>query len=289
MNAWQHVAISYDESTGTKKLWVNGNLATSSATQGYAPNPSKDLHIGGGGDSGSQFRFDGNIDDASLFSTALDQSAIQLIMNSSVQGSSSSSFASDISTDISSQMEGVNASAFLRVPFNVTDPSTFDTLRLRMKYDDGFVAYLNGTVIASRNAPGSPAWNATATASHPDTASVIFEDIDISSSISALVVGDNVLAIHALNSTAIDSNALIVPELIAESSTGVISAPGYFLTPTPGAQNPFFDRLDWSTHRHGLPRWQCTHRCRATHRHGHSDSFIQCHFSRFTPLSRHVR
>ena len=49
-------------------------------------------------------------------------------------------------------MYGVNASAYLRVP--VTGPATtFDSLKLRMKFDDGFVAFLNGTEVARRSVP----------------------------------------------------------------------------------------------------------------------------------------
>ena len=42
----------------------------------------------------------------------------------------------------------------------------FSTLRLGMNYDDGFVAYLNGTEVARRNAPDSLAWNSVASAEH---------------------------------------------------------------------------------------------------------------------------
>ena len=37
----------------------------------------------------------------------------------------------------------------------VQDPSRLTSLTLRMRYDDGFVAYLNGLEVARRNAPGS--------------------------------------------------------------------------------------------------------------------------------------
>ena len=47
----------------------------------------------------------------------------------------------------------------------VADPSAISFLRLRMKYDDGFVAYLNGTRVAAQNAPANPDWNSTASAS----------------------------------------------------------------------------------------------------------------------------
>ena len=53
-------------------------------------------------------------------------------------------------------MATVNASAYVRVPFTVADQATLDgvgTLRLNMKYDDGFVAYINGTRVADQNQP----------------------------------------------------------------------------------------------------------------------------------------
>jgi hypothetical protein len=71
-----------------------------------------------------------------------------------------------IGLDLGAAMSNVNASAYLRVPFNVPDPGLFKALTLRMRYDDGFVAYLNGTEIARRNAPPTNAWNSTATANH---------------------------------------------------------------------------------------------------------------------------
>ena len=56
-------------------------------------------------------------------------------------------------TDIETAMKGVNPSVFLRIPFNVANPADIQTLKLKMKYNDGFVAYLNGNEIARRNTP----------------------------------------------------------------------------------------------------------------------------------------
>ncbi len=57
-------------------------------------------------------------------------------------------------------MLGVNSTAYIRIPFQVDgDPGQFDRLKLRMKYDDGFVAYLNGQKIAEGNAPTTPQWD----------------------------------------------------------------------------------------------------------------------------------
>ncbi len=56
-------------------------------------------------------------------------------------------------TDIRSAMRGVNPSLYVRFPFNVSDPASIETLKLKLKYNDGLVAYLNGKEILKRNAP----------------------------------------------------------------------------------------------------------------------------------------
>jgi len=123
-----------------------------------------------------------------------------------------------IATDLESEMDDVNASAFIRVPFDLGKVGAVDALTLRMKYDDGFIAYLNGLEVARRNAPADAGWNANATASHSDARAVVFEDIDIPTALNVLRPGRNVLAIHGLNRTSSSSDFLILPELVALSS-----------------------------------------------------------------------
>ena len=71
-----------------------------------------------------------------------------------------------IATDIRAAMQSVNSSVFIRMPFYVSDPSVLRELRLRMRYDDGFAAYLNGQPVAASNAPAALAWNSAATIAH---------------------------------------------------------------------------------------------------------------------------
>lgn len=126
-----------------------------------------------------------------------------------------------------------NASAFIRIPFTVADPNAFQTLKLRMRYDDGFAAYINGQLVASRNAPGSPQWNSSATNTRSDT--LVYEDILFTNSPGLLASGANVLAIHGMNINAADSDFLILPEL-----QGIINGASvlrYFTPATPGADN----------------------------------------------------
>ena len=143
-------------------------------------------------------------------------------------------FEANIGADVGSRMQGVNASLWSRIEFEVESLSQIDRLTLRMRYDDGFVAYLNGVEVAGRHAPGSLAWDSSATAEHPDEEAVEFIDIDITSHLASLVVGTNVLAIHGLNVGAGDADFLILPEL-ATTRTGHVGQ--FFTVPTPGGPN----------------------------------------------------
>jgi hypothetical protein len=140
-----------------------------------------------------------------------------------------------IRTDLETAMRGVSSSAYVRVPFEVADPARYGSLFLRMKYDDGFVAYLNGVEVARRNAPPAPGHDARATADRPALQASGYQDIDISSRLGLLASGPNVLAIHGLNDDPLSGDFLILPEL-AEITT-VSMAEGFFDEPTPGAEN----------------------------------------------------
>ena len=62
-----------------------------------------------------------------------------------------------IGSQVAGLMRGSNATAYVRVPFVVADPASLDQLKLRIWYNDGFVAYLNGVLVAARRAPADGA------------------------------------------------------------------------------------------------------------------------------------
>jgi len=139
-----------------------------------------------------------------------------------------------IGLDVESGMWNQNPTVYVRIPFAVVDPADFTTLTLRMKYDDGFVAYLNGTEVARRHAPDTAGWNAAAAGEHPDGQAVVFESIDISSYLLSLRSGDNVLAIQGLNLGAGDDDFLALPELVGGTNGWLTQ---YYSPPTPGPLN----------------------------------------------------
>ena len=122
-----------------------------------------------------------------------------------------------IGLDVDAQMDGIRQTVYIRQDFTVNDAAEWDALTLRMKFDDGFVAYLNGQKVAESNAPASPAWDSGALAVHNATTSV-FENFDITAHLQHLVSGNNVLAIHGLNRLLTSSDLLMLPELVASDA-----------------------------------------------------------------------
>ena len=115
-------------------------------------------------------------------------------------------------------------SIYLRFSFDVANPNAFQNLALRMRYDDGFVAYLNGSEVARANVAGSVAFDSTAS-SHSDSLAVNFVDFTLPGA--SLVAGTNVLAIQAINQSFSSSDMLCEPELIDQ----------------PGANGGYFENL----------------------------------------------
>ena len=158
-----------------------------------------------------------------------------------------------IATDVALPMYGKSSSAYVRAPFTVADPAVFSSLTLRVKYNDGFAAYLNGTKIASRNAPATPVWNSVATAVRPAASALVYEEIDVTGNLGLLRAGDNVLALHGLNESATGAQFLMLAELVENKLLGSTTN-HYFAAPTPGTYNDgadlaFVDDLKFSPSR----------------------------------------
>lgn len=118
-------------------------------------------------------------------------------------------------TDIADVLGSAGGTVLLRIPFQVADTSCLETVTLRMRYDDGFVAWLNGTEIVRRNVsaavPGE--LSTQALANRPPAQSLAAETLDITPFKHALVNGVNVLAIQGWNYRADDPDCLLAPEL----------------------------------------------------------------------------
>lgn len=110
---------------------------------------------------------------------------------------------------------GKSPSANIRIPFSLTNHGALSYLKLRVQCDDGFVAWLNGTEIASQSKPASLLWNSAATNGADDQAAITWRDIDIPQHLGLLRAGDNLLAVQAMNSSNTSSDLLFNCELAA--------------------------------------------------------------------------
>jgi hypothetical protein len=154
-----------------------------------------------------------------------------------VEGSASLTnlYSTLIQTNLLNEIQNQNSSVFIRIPFSVVDKSKYDFMYLNVRYDDGFAAYLNGSLVAIRNTPAGLAWNAVATAEHSKPAAILYETINLTPYVYLLNNGNNVLAIHGLNLTSGDEDFLMDVQLTAnEANCGPV---GYLGQMTPGQVN----------------------------------------------------
>lgn len=238
-NRWHHVAVVFDrDATHTSYVYIDG---TSSATgtngsNGWTFSTGNPIEIGRCSISNhtpslATSNYNGYLDDYRFYNTALSSGDIGSIANRSDEGVTSL----DAGIDVKSAMQNVNPSAFVRYSFTLDDPNNISNLRLTVRYCDGFVVWINGVQVASRNTPASPVWNSSATAVHSSNWSYTGVIDDLSGL--NLHAGTNILAIQGLNNTTADGSFLIAAQLSANLVSGYGTDARYFVTPTPGAKN----------------------------------------------------
>lgn len=136
-----------------------------------------------------------------------------------------SNYAPFINFDVEAEMHNnpLTPAIYIRAPFTISESvPSYDFMTLQIQYDDGFVAYLNGTQVAiSNNLPASPDWNDQTTTDHQDVLAEQFANFDITAHLGLLQPGQNVLAIHGVNHGSGSSDFLISPRIVAgENTTG---------------------------------------------------------------------
>ena len=142
-----------------------------------------------------------------------------------------------IATDVGDAMFDVNSSIYVRSTFQVPDPQKFDALVLRVRVNDGFVAFLNGQEITRKNAPTSPAWNSGSGFPRSAGSTFSIDHINLSPSFDLLTGGTNVLAIHGLNRFRSNEDFLLWFELEAITVNGQTTTQEFFEVVTPGWPN----------------------------------------------------
>lgn len=113
----------------------------------------------------------------------------------------------DLATSLA-ELRGATPTLYARLAFEVPSAGVVDDALLRLRYDDGFVAWLNGNEVARRNVPAGAGPRTPASARHPG------DDYETFALPPALLrSGRNVLAVEVHNVAADDATLALAPEL----------------------------------------------------------------------------
>ncbi len=126
-------------------------------------------------------------------------------------------------------------SVFMRLEFEVSALNEIEALLLDMDFDDGFVAYLNGTEIARTHVSGDvPAFDQPADALHEARLYTGVDPDRYEVDPNVLIAGTNVLAVEVHNESLTSSDLTAIPVLsvgINTTSTHYRNVPDWFDAP----------------------------------------------------------
>ncbi len=211
------------------KLYHNGILVASEPDHIGAIPVASDWTLGSRASADGDFLY-GSLDEVYFFNAALSDSDVVSLFDTIVPlwtaidyesartwgfgpGGHGYNFDEFMMTDISFEMRGVSASVLTRGEFDLSSKQleSINYLELNMVYDDGFVAYLNGTAIHRENAPLVVHGQSKATLPHlPETEEVTF---NLEDHVDLLRSGINVLAVQGLNNWIQSDDFLIHSQL----------------------------------------------------------------------------
>ena len=263
-NTWHHLVVSYESGvTNELKIYVDGTLASQHSEYGGLLEDSglSPFAIGLARPGGSEVGdFEGLIDEVAVWDIALESSHVAALFNGT-NPPLLSGYDHLIGLDLTSDLQHNNASAYIRIPFSTTGVDSFDLFRLRMQYDDAFVASINGVEVARAGVIGQVQWDSAADADRPDFAALTVDEFFIANQPGLLVnaPSQNILAIQLLNFDPSAIRALAHPELDAIQSqriqvltsealsvTAFVPADNVLLDSWTGGNEPFDDAAWWS-------------------------------------------
>jgi hypothetical protein len=126
-------------------------------------------------------------------------------------------------------MQGNYTSVYFRKTFEVDDPNSVVSLRLDVKYDDGFNAWINGTHVAQDNVSSDELpYNAQANNLRENFGFATFALPDPNS---CLVSGTNILAVQLLNKSSnnpAQKDAFFDASLVVEAPGSALTNPGKY-------------------------------------------------------------
>lgn len=162
-----------------------------------------------------------------------------------------------VTTDVRDGMQGVNSTLYVRATFKVENVQNVGVTQLRVHFEDGFVAFINGVEVARRNAPDELEHDSRATDSQQDRDVLKGEQFIIKGHREFMRDGQNVLAIHALNNGRSSRDFLIQIGMDAFQLLDTeVHGFEFFETPSPESPNgsgfPGSARMPQASHESSL-------------------------------------
>jgi hypothetical protein len=197
---------------GHLMVWMSGHPAQSLAPHGTSPTVRTIPFDGTLIHSGAEWKYRSfqqtDKDDATTESLPKNWMRIDYVDNHFPVGRAGFGYGDD---DDTTELSPGTTIVLLRHEFVLERLPATESLVLQIDYDDGFIAYLNGNKVASRNTPeGKLNRRSVATDSHD---AGVPERLDLSAHMDLLRVGTNVLAIAGLNNSKLSSDLSLHPIL----------------------------------------------------------------------------
>lgn len=204
-----------------KEIWQNGRLWHSGDSA--APLQAvRGLWLGSARDGTSSYP--GKLDEVAVWAGALSPADIEALA-AGTPATHIGSFRPWFATDLAGSMRGVSSRAQLRIPFTCASNAMPGSLQFQIRYDDGFVAWINGVEVLRRNAP--------VTRRRTKAESLTPEILTVTPPAGLLLPGTNLLCIEGLNETAGDGDFLLRAELRGAERI----QNRFFVRPTPDGPN----------------------------------------------------
>lgn len=134
-----------------------------------------------------------------------------------------------------------DVSAYVRVPFTVTNKAELLSMQLNLIADNGYIVFLNGREVqrarlATDLKIGND-WELNSRQNLPDSTNATADVIDLTDWLDTIEEGANLLAIYGANHTSQQGDFLIHPELTAQRANGSVVNNRFMVTPSPGLDN----------------------------------------------------
>src|SRR5205807_2182715 len=85
-NVWQHVALTYDKTSGQARLYRNGELVATAQVGSFTPETTYDVYLGRRPAGDGTISYVGLLDEVAIYNRVLAQQEIQAIVSADIAG-----------------------------------------------------------------------------------------------------------------------------------------------------------------------------------------------------------